>query len=151
MRLLASQCLSLSNPYGILYWENLLKLFKHFGFGLKSERTNGQAFLWSSHLYPWGVGAQGDPCAATISDLLCFPIWFLIMPDSSTGTLWKLPAETSSAKREKLGEEIAVEFCLRSISFILEGIFNMPWKPYDMRPTALLPSEGNRATDFYRT
>jgi len=28
-------------------------------------------------------------------------------------------------KLEKLGEEVAVEFCLRSVSFILVGFFNM--------------------------
>jgi hypothetical protein len=45
-----------------------------------------------------GVGAQGDACTATISDLLCIPIWYLIIPNSSTTAIWKLPPETSSNK-----------------------------------------------------
>jgi len=76
--------------------------------------------------YTWGVGAQGDPCTATISDLLCVPIWFLIIPDSSTRALWQLPVETSSSEAGKLHEEMAAKFCLQSISFILVGFFNMP-------------------------
>jgi hypothetical protein len=31
-----------------------------------------------------------------------------------------------AAKQEKLGEEMATEFCVRSISLILAGFFNMP-------------------------
>jgi hypothetical protein len=41
--------------------------------------------------YCLGVGAQGDPCTATIHDLLWVPIWFLIISDLSTRTLWQVP------------------------------------------------------------
>jgi hypothetical protein len=50
-----------------------------------------------------GAGAQGDPCTAITSDLLCFPIWFLIIPNSSTTTLWQLTAETSISETGKIG------------------------------------------------
>jgi hypothetical protein len=36
-----------------------------------------------------GGTAQGVPSTETISDLLCFPIWFLIISDSSTKDLWQ--------------------------------------------------------------
>jgi hypothetical protein len=49
-------------------------------------------------LHPFAVGAQGDPCTATVSDLLCVPIRFIIIPDSSTRALWQLPADTSSSE-----------------------------------------------------
>jgi hypothetical protein len=52
------------------------------------------------------------------------PSVFLIIPDSSTRALWQLLAERPSGKAGKLGE-IADEFCLRSISIILVGFFNM--------------------------
>jgi hypothetical protein len=52
----------------------------------------------TNYLYSSCVGAQGDTCAATNSDLLCFSIWFLIIPVSSTRALWQLPAETSSSE-----------------------------------------------------
>jgi hypothetical protein len=45
-------------------------------------------------LYPCGVGAQGDLCIETISDLLPDPIWFLIIPYSFNRGVFRLPAET---------------------------------------------------------
>jgi hypothetical protein len=32
---------------------------------------------------------QSVPCTAVISDLSCFPIWFPMIPDSSTTVLWQ--------------------------------------------------------------
>jgi hypothetical protein len=48
--------------------------------------------------YPCGVCAQSDPCTAIISFLLCVPIQFIIIPDSSTRALWQLPAATSTSE-----------------------------------------------------
>jgi hypothetical protein len=42
--------------------------------------------------------AQGAPRTATISDLLCMPIWVLIITDLSTRALWQLPAKTTSSE-----------------------------------------------------
>jgi hypothetical protein len=33
--------------------------------------------------------AQGVPYTATVTDLLCFPVWVLIIPDSSKRGLWQ--------------------------------------------------------------
>jgi hypothetical protein len=66
-----------------------------------------------------GAIAQGVPHTATITDLLCFPIWVLIISDSSTRDLWQLTAETSSSTAEETWREMAAEFCLRSISFYM--------------------------------
>jgi hypothetical protein len=44
-------------------------------------------------LYACGVGAQGNPCTAIISDLSCVPVPFVIIADSSTRALWQLPAD----------------------------------------------------------
>jgi hypothetical protein len=41
---------------------------------------------------------QSVPCTATISDLFNFPIWVLIIPDSSTRALTKIPADTPSSE-----------------------------------------------------
>jgi hypothetical protein len=40
-----------------------------------------------SMLYPCGMGAQGDPYTATVSDLLCAPSHFVVIPDPSTRAL----------------------------------------------------------------
>jgi hypothetical protein len=37
----------------------------------------------------WGCNAQCVPCTSTITDLFCFPISFLIIPDSFTTALWQ--------------------------------------------------------------
>jgi hypothetical protein len=47
------------------------------------------------------------------------PSNLLISPDSSTKDLWHLTAELSSRETGKIDEEMASDFCLRSISFIL--------------------------------
>jgi hypothetical protein len=63
-------------------------------------------------LYPCGVGAQGDPYTVIIFD-----------PPEFSGNFQQ---RQLVIKQEKLDEEIAAEFCLRSISFILVGFFIMP-------------------------
>jgi hypothetical protein len=73
----------------------------------------------------YGAGLEGDPCTATIYDLLCVPFCVLIIV-SSTTALRQLPAETSSSEAGENWLEMAVEFVLRSISFRLVGSFNMP-------------------------
>jgi hypothetical protein len=69
------------------------------------------------------VGAQGNLNTATISDLLCIPIRVLIIPDLSTRALWQLPADTASSEARETWQEVATEFCLQSILFILVGFF----------------------------
>jgi hypothetical protein len=46
----------------------------------------------------YGVDAHGNPCTASICDLLWIPIWYLIIPDLCTRSLWQLQAETSSSE-----------------------------------------------------
>jgi hypothetical protein len=48
--------------------------------------------------YCYEVGAQCDPCTATISDLLFITIWILIISDSSIRSLWNLPTEIYSSE-----------------------------------------------------
>jgi hypothetical protein len=55
-----------------------------------------------------------------------------------------------AAIQKKLGEEVAGEFCLRNISFILVGFFNVAAKSNDMGPTALLPFRRKSCYGFYR-
>jgi hypothetical protein len=47
------------------------------------------------------------------------PSNLLISPDSSTKDLWHLTADLSSRETGKIDEDMASDFCLRSISFIL--------------------------------
>jgi hypothetical protein len=65
------------------------------------------------------MGAQDYHRTATISDLLCVPILVLIIPVLSTRTLLQVPAEASSCEAEETLREMAVEFCLQNLSFIL--------------------------------
>jgi hypothetical protein len=76
--------------------------------------------------------------------LYCDHFWYivrhislLISPVSSTTALWQLPAERNNSKVGETWREMAVEFCLRSISFIFV-CFLRAVKSYDMGPTALL-------------
>jgi hypothetical protein len=48
-----------------------------------------------------GEIVQSLPCTAAISDLLCVPIWVIIVPDSSTRPLWQILAETPSSEARK--------------------------------------------------
>jgi hypothetical protein len=57
--------------------------------------------------------AQGVPYTATITDLLCFSIRVLIIPDSSTTALWQLPADTPSSKAWRNLARYVSEFCLQ--------------------------------------
>jgi hypothetical protein len=48
-------------------------------------------------------------------DLLCVPIWFMIIPDSSIRAIWQsLPADISSSEVRETWRQIDGEFCLRS-------------------------------------
>jgi hypothetical protein len=65
-------------------------------------------------------------------------------PDSSTRALWQ---SHLVAKQEDLCEG-NYEFGLRNIFVILRSDFLHAVKYCDMRPTALVPSEGRRTADF---
>jgi hypothetical protein len=84
------------------------------------EPANKVSFI----LYLCGVGTQGDPWTVTTSDLLCIPIQFLKIPDSSTRALWKLPRHLI-AKQEKLGKWL-LNFAYKVSLSYLVGFFNMP-------------------------
>jgi hypothetical protein len=47
-----------------------------------------------------------------------------VIPDSSNRAVWQYQ-QTSSNDGEETWHEMAVEFCLRNISFTLVGFFNM--------------------------
>lgn len=68
---------------------------------------------------------------------------FLIRPPEQSGNCQRYLVEN----QEKLGEEMIAEFCLRSISFIHFGFFNMPYI-YDMGPPASLPLRGKSCYVF---
>jgi hypothetical protein len=73
-----------------------------------------------------GVGAQDNPCTATILWFIVIPLWFIIIYDLSTRTLWQsLPADISSSEEGGTWRVMATEFCLWSISFIDIGFFDM--------------------------
>jgi hypothetical protein len=74
----------------------------------------------------YGAGTEGDPCTATMSDLLCVPFWVPAIPDSSTRALWQLSAETSISEAEETWLQMAVEFCLLNAPFALVWFFNVP-------------------------
>jgi hypothetical protein len=57
--------------------------------------------------------------------ICCASPWVLIIPDSSTRALWQLPTDTSSNKAGETWREMASEFWLWSIYFILTGFFDM--------------------------
>jgi hypothetical protein len=60
--------------------------------------VHNPALRYILYVFLEGWGAQGDLCTATISGLFCSPIYFLIIPDSSTTALWQLPADTPSSE-----------------------------------------------------
>jgi hypothetical protein len=75
--------------------------------------------------YHCGLGAEGDPCTATISDLSATPSVskpFLIRSPELSGNYQQIHLVT---EQEKLGEEMAVEICRQNICFILVGFFNV--------------------------
>jgi hypothetical protein len=87
----------------------------------------------------WGGIVQGVPRTATIFDLLCVPIWVLIIPYPSERALWQITAQAPSSEAGRYLERNGREFCLQVFLFITYR---------GMRPTAYIPFEGNRATDF---
>jgi hypothetical protein len=48
------------------------------------------------HCYCDGVCAQDDPSTATISDLFCVSVWFVIIPNLPTRALWQLTSDPST-------------------------------------------------------
>jgi hypothetical protein len=84
---------------------------------------------------------KDDEC---IQRSLCSPVWFilfLIRPPELSGNYQE---KRRGGKQEKLGDKMATEFCLRSISFILVRFLNI-LKAWGRR---FIPSEGCRATDL---
>jgi hypothetical protein len=92
---------------------------------------------------------QGVLYTTTVADLLCVSIWVLISPDSSTRTLRQYPAETPSSDAGETWREMPVNFSYKYLIHTV-GTFNMPKNltTWDRCPS--FPSEGCRATDFYR-
>jgi hypothetical protein len=64
-------------------------------------------------------------------ELLCVPIWFIIIPDLSTRVSVSKEARRNWARNGRWILPV-------SISLIPQGIFNMPQKSYDMAPPVLL-------------
>jgi hypothetical protein len=71
-------------------------------------------------------------------DLLCVPIWVLIIPDSSTRALWQIPAETPSSKAGKTWRKLPINFAGEvSLSHFAGTLICC--KIYEMGLLALLP------------
>jgi hypothetical protein len=60
------------------------------------------------------------------SDLLCVPIWVLIIPDSYTRALWQVSAETRSTESGETWREMAVHFADEISLSYSSGFFNVP-------------------------
>jgi hypothetical protein len=88
-------------------------------------------------LYPCRGGGAQDPCTAIIPDLLCFPVWFIIIPDSSTRAVWQLPTDTSSREAGGTLQTKCMSFAY-DVSPIFCRFVKRAVKSYDMAPTALL-------------
>jgi hypothetical protein len=70
-------------------------------------------------------------------------------PDSSTTALWQSYQHRQLvANQEYVGKENN-GLCLRTISFILRKVLHRAVYSFNIGSTALLPSEGRRAADFY--
>jgi hypothetical protein len=85
---------------------------------LNSSGMDDNKFIWLSYCNYYGV----VPCKAShalrpFPDLLCVPIWVLIIPHSSTRDFFAAETLSSEAGR-KLARNVR-EFCRRSISVIL--------------------------------
>jgi hypothetical protein len=81
-------------------------------------------FCYSSILVGWTLKATLAPRPFLIYCASPSDFWsFLICPLELSGSYQQ---RRLVAKHDKLGEYITAEFCLRSISFILVGFFNMP-------------------------
>jgi hypothetical protein len=98
-----------------------------------------------TNCYGYGVVSYKTSHALRpFSDLLFVSIWVLTIPESSTRTVWKIPAETPSSESGETWREMAVNFADEiSLSF-----FNMLLRHGTDGFTS--PSERSRATDFYR-
>jgi hypothetical protein len=78
--------------------------------------------------YCYGVVSyKASHALRPFSDLLCVPVWILIVPDSSTRALWQQPAETSSSEEgrnmARNDSEFADEDCLSYFA----AFFNVPY------------------------
>jgi hypothetical protein len=130
-------------------WLNIWRVSRN-EMGLHIRRLfqlKSQSDLTTLTVYGGGI-AQGVPYADTNTDLLWFPIWVLMTPDSSTRALWQWPADKpgSDAGRE-LGEKCRWIYPT-SISFHTVRICNMPWHLTTWNRRLYFPSEGCSATDF---
>jgi hypothetical protein len=91
---------------------------------------------------------QSVPCNCDQFLICCaFPIWVLIILNSSTNFLYCGCSRHLVAKRGESGLEIAAEFC-QSASLIPQGFFNMAWNLMTWGRRLYFPFEGNRAADF---
>jgi hypothetical protein len=74
---------------------------------------------WLHYCYCYCYGVLR--CIATISDLLWALLRVLITPDSSTGAIWQLPAETPSSEAGENGLEMAVNLPMKYLLSYLYG------------------------------
>jgi hypothetical protein len=102
------------------------------------------AYLYCYRL--WGGITQGVPYTATITDLLCFPVWVLIIPDSPTSLCQQ--QRYLVAKQEKLGKKCPWIFFYKYL-FNTLGIFNMPQNLTTWNHRLYFTSEGSCGTGFY--
>jgi hypothetical protein len=84
------------------------------------------------------------------SDLLCVLVRFLIIPESYTRALWKIPAEAPSSDAGRNLSRMAVNFAGEVSLSYYAGIFNTPYNLTTWGRRLYFHSEGSRATDFYR-
>jgi hypothetical protein len=95
----------------------------------------------------WGVRTR-RPLHCDHFWLLCVPVWFIIIPDSSTSALLRLPLETLVAKQEKLREQkLPLNFAYSVSRLYSYGPLTCR-KILRHGSDGYLPSEGSRRMDF---
>jgi hypothetical protein len=100
------------------------RCFKHVKTNLK--RNPFWATLHSSHrtqaaettvaVSYWVVSHKTSHTLRPCLIYCVFPVWHIIIPDSSTRALWQQPVKMCSSKEGENWREMS-EFCLRGISF----------------------------------
>jgi hypothetical protein len=115
---------------------------------LPATALNHEEEWRKGYCYYYGVNVQSDLGTATVSDLLCVPIWFLIIPTLSTRALWQLPTDTSSRNAWETWQKKSTEFVLRNISLIIVVFVNIAVKSDNMGPSTLLPVWRNSCYGF---
>jgi hypothetical protein len=95
----------------------------------------------------WGGIAQGVPYTVTITDLSCFPVRVLIIPDSPT-SLCQQQTEIPSSKAGETWQEMSMNFSYKYL-FNTLGIFNMPQNLTTWNHRLYFTSEGSCGTGFY--